>query len=124
VNSHDEAIPLDPEPFLSALRTALRPEVLLRASDDLAAVIQAVRDTAKTGTVTLKVTVKPDEHDPSVAIVSADTTTKIPRPSLHGRLLWPLENGRLSTKDPRQLELGGLSAVDGTRNDDAQKGTA
>lgn len=124
MSTETESTPLDPEPFLPALRTALRPEVLLRAGDDLATVIQAVKDTRKAGTFTLKVTVKPDEHDPSVAIVSADTTTKVPRPSLHGRLLWPMENGRLSTKDPRQLEIGGLQAVDGTRTDEAQEGTA
>lgn len=124
MSTEQEATPLDPEPFLPALRTAVRPEVLLRAGDDLATVIQAVKDTRKAGKFTLVIDVKPDEHDPSVAIVSADTTTKVPRPSLHGRLLWPLDNGRLSTSDPRQMEIGGLTAVDGTRTDDAQEGTA
>ena len=124
MNEETEAVPLDPEPFLPALRTALRPEVLMRAGDDLAAVIQAVKETRKAGKFTLEVDVKPDEHDPSVAIVSADTKTKVPRPALHGRLLWPLDNGRLSTKDPRQLEFDGLTAVDGTNDTGSREGTA
>lgn len=125
MTTHDEQVPLDPEPFLPALRTALRPEMLMRAGDDLAAVIAAVKDARKTGKFTLVIDVKPDEHDPDVAIVTAETKTTIPRISVNGRLMWPMENGRLSTKDPRQLEIGGLQAVDtDTGEIHPQEGTA
>ena len=119
MSTEHEAVPLDPEPFLSALRTALRPEVILRAGDDLAEVIQAVKETGKKGALTLKVGISPDERDPSVVVVTADTATKVPRPSLHGRLLWPLPNGRLSTKNPAQLEFDGLTAIEGTTHNNS-----
>lgn len=115
--SLDEQTPLDPEDFLSVLRNTLRPEMLLRAGDDLATVVQAVADTHKAGKFVLTLDIKPDEHDPDVSIVTADTKTTVPRLPVHGRMLWPLPNGRLSRNDPRQLELDGLRAIDGQRND-------
>jgi hypothetical protein len=113
----DEQVELDPEPFLQALRTALRPEVILQAGDDLGELVAAVKDVRKKGRLTLVLDVVPDKHDPDVVVVTADTTVKKPRPTPNGRLLWPLSNGRLSTKNPAQLELG-LSAVDGGRQND------
>lgn len=121
MNTQEEAVPLDPEPFLAAMRTALRPEVLLRAGDDLGEVIQAVKETGKKGTLTLRIELTPDDRDPSVVAVTADTTKKVPRLTIHGQLLWPLPNGRLSRKNPAQLEFDGLSAVDGTTHDNGSQ---
>jgi hypothetical protein len=118
--SLDEQVELDPEPFLQALRTAMRPEVLLQATDDLGELIQAVKDVGKKGRLTLTIDVVPDQRDPDVVVVTADTAIKKPRPTPNGRLLWPLDGGRLSTKNPKQLELG-LTAVDGGHHDNTQE---
>lgn len=120
---------LQPDPFLAALKNALDPTVLLRAGDDLGELIQAVKDVRRKGTLTLTISIVPDKnHGSDVVFVQADTSVKAPRPTPKARLLWPLDGGRLSTRDPRQLEIHGLSAIEGgaghDRSTDAQEGTA
>lgn len=113
MTTHDEQVPLDPEPFLHALRTAMRPEALLAAGDEFGDLIQRVKDVHKKGSLTLKIDLVPDKHDPDVVVVTAQTAVKAPKPTAAGRLLWPLDGGRLSTKNPAQLEMPGLASVDG-----------
>lgn len=126
MTTHDEQVPLDPEPFLHALRTAMRPEALLDAGDEFGDLIQRVKDVGKKGTLTLKIDLVPDKPDPDVVVVTAQTSVKAPKPTPAGRLLWPLDGGRLSTKNPAQLEMPGLASVEGggARSDESQEDTA
>lgn len=118
----DEQVPIDGEDFFVALRKAMRPETALLAGDQLAEVIQAVKDLRRKGTFTVTVELKPDKSLPDVVVVTVRTKTSPPQPDPAPQLMWPVDGGRLAKSDPRQDVLPGMRAVDsGTDRHDRQE---
>lgn len=101
-----------PDDFLTAMRKALRPEVLARAGVELAEVIRSVREVGKKGSLTLTVSLTPMKNNPDVAEVTARVKSSPAEPTPRATPMWPTESGRLERNDPRQQALPGIRAVD------------
>jgi len=93
--------------FLITLEEMTEGKVIKRLDEELAKVIEAVGDTTKVGSVTLKLSIK---WENAMAMVSADVTTKIPQHGLPASLFYfgNKEDGKLYREDPRQLTLRNL----------------
>lgn len=77
-------------------------------SEKLAALTEAVDETGKAGTMTVKITVK---KEGTMAVAHADVTVKLPEPPLPGTMFFFSKDGKsLSREDPRQMSLRGLVA--------------
>lgn len=103
VQQHSEA-----EDFLVALSRAVPAEVLDRAAEGLAAVAAAVKEHQKKGSLVLRIEVSPMKNRPDAVEVIAKSTTSAPQPAPRARFMWPTEDGRLLTNDPRQDALPGM----------------
>lgn len=67
---------------------------------------RAVKETGKAGTLTIKLTVKPDKTDNTVVAIDPDVTIKAPKkPYPSGVFYIDDRTGDLTREDPRQLEL-------------------
>lgn len=85
--------------------------------DALADIVAGVTEHERGGTLTIKVTVKP-EADGAVKI-STDFTAKVPRAAARPSLFFADSKGNLSRRNPRQPELP-LRGIPGGGNDDPQ----
>lgn len=69
-------------------------------------VTRSVKETGKSGTITLKLTIEPDKTDNTVVSIQPDVTHKLPkRPYAKGIFYIDDKTGDLTREDPRQLEL-------------------
>lgn len=76
---------------------------LLRVLESVKA--QAVRTSKESkGLLTLKIPINVDEE--GVVRMGYDVTIKEPKPPRRGSVLWMRHDGRLSLRDPKQLDLG------------------
>lgn len=84
--------------------------VLDYAGNRFSALIQAVNDTGKPGSITLKVTVRPSTA--GAMAVKPEVRVVMPKGLPAEALLWPTADGNLVAEDPRQdkLELRPVSA--------------
>jgi len=76
-------------------------------NDEYQKVVKAVRETGKSGTVTLKLTIKPNGE---TVFVDDDISSKPPKPAKNTSMFYADEDGGLHRRDPRQGEMT-LSAV-------------
>jgi ribosomal protein S28E/S33 len=85
----------------------------LEASQKLAEVVQAVRETGKAGTLTIKLSVK-QNGDRGIAI-DPTVAHKAPCESLGTILMFSDDDGNLSRSDPQQAEMfsGPRGAING-----------
>lgn len=75
----------------------------------LSTLVGAVRATAKAGTLTLKLTIKPASKGDVATLVLEDAiTVKPPALERGGTIFYAVKGDKLSRRDPRQPELGGL----------------
>lgn len=77
-------------------------EINDKITQKLAELVQAVEDVGKSGTLTLKLTIKKDN---AVALVGVEVSAKVPEHPLNGSMFFFGENGSLLREDPRQLKL-------------------
>ena len=102
---------LVPDPFLAALQQSIRPEVLDRAGEQLAEVIEAVADIGKKGRITVQLDLTPHDRVPGAVEVTARVKAVKPEPAPVARIMWT-HGPKLVTSDPRQQQLPGIRAVD------------
>lgn len=80
--------------------------VLTDAARLLNELSKAVKESGKPGTLTLKLTIKPDKTDNTVVIVDPEVSVKTPkRPYPSSVFFVDDKTGDLTREDPRQLEL-------------------
>lgn len=82
------------------------PAAHAEASAKLNEVINAVRDTGKAGSLTLKLKVSVGKLNESMIEVLPDVTAAIPRRALRGEYFYPDEDNNLTKDDPSQLWRG------------------
>lgn len=99
--SDDAALPA----FMDLLKNQRRGELLAEASEKLVEVVAAVRDTGKGGSVTITITVKPDDSARNTFKVGDDVKAKVPTFSRGVSLYFANHQGRLVREDPRQPTL-------------------
>lgn len=80
-------------------------EVLAQLTTELCDLIKAVTKTNKVGTLTLRLKVKPDGRKVEV---TADVSSKQPRPATGTSLFFADDDGNLHREDPKQPALRGL----------------
>lgn len=90
------------------------------ASDALAELVAAVVQHEKGGTFTLKLSVAPGPTPGSV-VVRDDVRIKAPEADKSAALFFADDDGNLSRRDPRQLEMTGLREVPAARDDEAPR---
>lgn len=94
--------------FLAELRYGA---TMLEVEGALREVAKAVEATGKSGTLTLKLTLTPTKGNRSQIRVNDTVTAKKPEEERLETTLFVLADGTLSTRDPRQPDLGALREV-------------
>lgn len=91
--------------FLSTQRSG----TLLRDfGDSLAEVVEAVRETGRAGSLMLTVKIRPAAKNGGPSVVVSDLlVAKPPKPEVAETVMYALEGGALSRRDPRQPSLPG-----------------
>lgn len=96
--------------LLETLREGLAVE---EAGERLQELIKAVQATGKGGALAFTIKVEPaDKADSTLLRIVEDITVRAPKPSKRPVFLFGTKEGRLSQRDPRQMELAGLKEVD------------
>lgn len=90
--------------FLTTLAQLEAGDLARDASAQLADLTKAVRNEQKSGTLTLKFTMKPRGKNGQVE-VSAEIVTKEPQPERGVTMFFSTEHGQLVRKNPAQREL-------------------
>lgn len=91
-------------PFADVLTEINRGRDHTELSNELQALVQAVRDTGKKGSLTLSLTVVPSKVDNGLEIIAGIKTT-LPKFDRSASLFFADEEGNLTRTDPRQLTL-------------------
>ncbi|SEG15935.1 hypothetical protein SAMN05444390_1011525 [Marinobacterium lutimaris] len=94
-----------PDLFINTLSTMDYGVTANELSDDLAELLRAVQDTGKQGTLTLKLTVKPESLATGQVGIIADTTLKAPQQPKDKAFMFMTPDGNLQREDPRQKRL-------------------
>lgn len=108
-----------PDLFMSTLNSmdyGVTPEEL---SDELAEVVQAVRDTGKQGTVTLKLTIKPESISNGQVSITPEVKANAPQMPRDKALMYFTPDNNLQREDPRQKKLA-FEAVEGGKAEQEQ----
>lgn len=95
---NDDALPA----LMALLQNQRRGELLAEASEKLTAIVEAVRDTGKSGKLTVTFTIKPDDTARNTFAVSDDVAAKVPTFARGKSLFFANHQGRLVREDPRQ----------------------
>lgn len=98
---------------LNSMDYGVTPEEL---SDALAEVLQGVRDTGKQGTLTLKLTLKPEAIAAGQVSITPDIIAKAPQLPRDKALLFFTPDNNIQREDPRQRTMG-FEAVDGGKSE-------
>lgn len=101
---------VDPREFSAFLldRGATHEELTVKLHD----LVQAVRDTGKKGSLTLKLTVTPFKNDPDVLEVHDDVKLVMPQHDRKPGIFYPDKDGNLSRNSPQMLDWSHLTVVD------------
>lgn len=75
------------------------------ASLELKKLVEAVRETGKGGSVTIKLSVSPINGDPKKVVMIDEIKSSIPKASVGGSLFFTTEQGGLVQRNPDQLDL-------------------
>lgn len=85
------------------------------ASDEMAEVLQAVKDTGRQGTITVKLTIKPESIQAGQVSITPEITSKAPQLPRDKSLLFMTPDNNLEREDPRQKKME-FEAVDGGKS--------
>jgi hypothetical protein len=99
----DQAQLTDARPFDEFLRELRRGAALHDAGLALQDVVRAVEATGKAGTLTIKLTISPDEKYGTAVEVADDITTKLPKPKTDSSLFYMDGSHSLVRTDPNQM---------------------
>lgn len=92
-------------PFTDVLRDMRKGRVVDAASEELAEVVRAVLDTGKAGSISLKLTIKPQGKGDNAVIVSAALSANKPQAALPDALFFADLDGDLLRDDPTQQRM-------------------
>lgn len=95
---------LDSNSFQLAIAEMEMGSLLPRLSEDLNALVKAVRAEGRKGKLTLELEIKPSGANGQVKITS-DVKVKAPQPEKGESIFFSTEHGQLMRQDPRQREL-------------------
>lgn len=89
--------------FATFLMDLSHGDVNRELTDRLKKIVQAVEETGKVGTLSLKFNVK---KEGTMAVVHCDATVKLPEPPMPGTMFFfGKDEGTLCREDPRQMSL-------------------
>lgn len=96
----------DPRDPLEWLREHRRGQMLFEMGEEMRRLVAAVAHTQKAGTLTLKISIKPDEQlGIGAVIVSDDVTVKAPKPTKSNSLFYINGDWDLQRHDPGQTNI-------------------
>ncbi len=98
--------------FLKTLSEINNGALVEEALTELNHLVDSVRDTKRKGKFTLEIDIEPLKGDDMVLTISGTTKIKLPDTGRHTSIMYPVEGGNLSRKDPRQLDIFSLKSVD------------
>jgi hypothetical protein len=101
------------KPITDIMREIRKGRAVDLASQMLAEVVRAVDETGKPGTITIKVSIKPEKGGGNQKTLTMTTESKVPRPDVPDAIFFSDEAGDLHRSDPQQKEM--FSATDGER---------
>ena len=90
-------------PFADVLREMNRGEFYDEISDELGALVEAVQETGKSGSLTLKLRVSP--NGAATVKVAGDVSTAVPRVQRGDNVFFVAGTGSLQRHDPRQSDI-------------------
>lgn len=93
---------------LETLRYGTLHDDLTKAMGDLT---ESVTRTNKTGTLTLKITLKPTNNSGQIEVID-DITLKLPKEKAATSIMFATPENNLQREDPRQMSIEGLRTVD------------
>lgn len=93
------------KPITDIMREIRRGRGVELATDMLAEVVRAVRETNKKGSITIDINVAPDESGDNQMTVTMACKSKVPRPSIPDAIFYADEEGALHRNDPGQTEM-------------------
>ena len=91
--------------FTDVLRDIRKGRAVDEATRKLAAVVQAVAETGKAGSLTLTLTVKPQKDDSGQVVIATSVSHKTPEPGLPDAIFFVDSAGGLHRDDPNQREM-------------------
>jgi hypothetical protein len=91
--------------FTDILRDIRKGTPVTEATAALAAVVRAVDETNKPGSVTITLTVKPSKDGSAEKSLIAAITSKMPHSDIQPAIFFSDEDGNLTRIDPRQEEM-------------------
>lgn len=89
--------------FLEFIQSFRRGELLEHGDQKLAELIEAIQQTGQGGSLTLKITIKPNKAGQLEA--QPDLTMKKPTRSLGTGIYFATDEGRLTRRDPYQMDI-------------------
>lgn len=89
--------------FIEFLQTFRRGELLARADEELARVIEAIAENGGTGSVTITLPFKRNKADQLEC--QPTVKGKVPERPIGLGVYWANEDGRLTRRDPRQMDI-------------------
>ena len=89
--------------FLELLQSHRRGEVIARADDLLAELVEAVATTGSSGDITIKLPLKVNKA--GQIEITPEITMKKPRPPMATGIYFASETNRLTRSDPRQMDI-------------------
>lgn len=89
--------------FLEFIQGFRRGELLEHGDQKLAELIEAIQQSGQGGSLTLKITIKPNKAGQLEA--QPDLTTKKPTRSLGTGIYFATDEGRLTRRDPNQMDF-------------------
>lgn len=98
--------------FLDTLRDIRQGAVIDELGEELAELVQAVRETGRRGELTFTLTVRPASKG-NVDVLALEDSVKVkrPKPERGTSIVYAQPDGSLSRRDPRQPEMTGLRTV-------------
>lgn len=92
------------KPITDVLREYRRGELVQNASHELAAVVAAVVNLRKPGSVTITLEIKPDKHSAKEVEVQATVTSKLPKRGMKSGTFFVGRDMELLRNDPDQID--------------------
>lgn len=93
------------KPITDVMREIRKGRIVDKASEMLADVVHAVDETGKAGSITIKLTVKPEKGGGSQKTISAKLTATKPEEDLPEAIFFSDTEGTLHRNDPDQREM-------------------
>lgn len=101
----DTDVDVDPTPFSQFMLEHNRGAQHQRASEELRALVAAVQDTGKKGSLTITVGVEQMKGNADALFTTIDVKAKLPVNAPKAAIFYADDDGRLSRTDPGQLQF-------------------